>query len=596
MMFFNNRKHNIEKADVSYLNAFKTATYVRSANMLTGFIDGLLTSVFLGVNAMTAYGIAVSYYTMNTIYSYVLASGSLLLCSSKIGQNRTEESKSVFSLSVWLTFAVSALITVLGLVFAEPFAQFLGARGNAAYLSAETAGYLRFLFIGTIFHNFVSVASGALQMDGGARLVRLSGITSCAVDIIGDLLNIFVFKCGLAGMGAATAISEVCAAAVLLTYFLGKNRLFSLNPVFAGVKNIPELLHLGYSQAVHGVAAFFGNIAINRLIISKAGLSAMFGMTVFKNLFLFINPVCCAVGDASLLLLGLRIGECDREGIDRVFRNATRIIAALIPVGVLMMLLSRPIASLYTADNTLENIRSAQTAIIALGIQIPFTALFLASVKSLQAFRNTVLSSFMNLAKGCVFPCFLLLLFAGFGKVGVFASLVGAEALSAVLTAAFCAKERRGSRLLNIPAENIISAVITNDTEAVDFSVAADSFCQSKGLHARTCYSISLCVEEMATCLLHYGNECAVEAPVVNMRITLQDNRITMRIKDNCPLNNLRQRAEEWSFNDRNPDRYIGTRIAMKMSDEFRYIPLMDESNTIISFNLEDAAQAKAKV
>ena len=577
---------SLHKTDASYLNAFKTATYVRSANMLTGFIDGILTSVFLGVNAMTAYGIAVTYYTMNTIYSYVLVTGSLLLCSSKIGQNRTEEAKSVFSLAVWMTFAVSALVTVLGLVFSEPFAHFLGARGNAAHLAGETAGYLRFLFIGTVFHNFVSVASGALQMDGGTRLVRISGITSCAVDIAGDLLNVFVFRGGLAGMGAATAISEVCAAAVLLPYFFGKNRLFSLNPVFARLKNIPELLHLGYSQAVHGVAAFFGNTAINRLVISRAGLGAMFGMTVFKNLFLFINPVCCAIGDANLLLLGLRIGECDREGIDRVFRNARRLILSLVPVGVLMMLLSRPLASLYTADNTLENIRCAQTAVIALGIQIPFTALFLSSVKALQAFRNTVQSSLMNLAKGCVFPCCLLLLFAGFGKVGVFASLVGAEALSAVLTAAFCVKERRSSRLLNIPDEDIISAVITNDAEAVAFSVAADSFCESKGLNPRTCYSISLCAEEMATCLLHYGKECRVETPVVNMRISLQDKRITMRIKDNCPLNNLRQRAEEWSFSDQNPERFIGTRIALKMSDEFRYIPLMDESNTIISFSL----------
>ena len=128
---------SLHKTDASYLNAFKTATYVRSANMLTGFIDGILTSVFLGVNAMTAYGIAVTYYTMNTIYSYVLVTGSLLLCSSKIGQNRTEEAKSVFSLAVWMTFAVSALVTVLGLVFAEPFAHFLGARGNAAHLAGK---------------------------------------------------------------------------------------------------------------------------------------------------------------------------------------------------------------------------------------------------------------------------------------------------------------------------------------------------------------------------------------------------------------------------------------------------------------------------
>ena len=575
-----------EKTDISYKNAFTTAVYVRGANMMTGFIDGVLTSMFLGVEAMTAYGIAVTYFTMNAIISYVLVSGSQLLCSEKIGKNCTEEAKNVFALSVWTSFFVSALITVLGLFFAEPFAVFLGAKGNAQHLAPAAARYLRWLFVGNLFHNFISVASGAVQMDGGAGLVRISGITTCIADVVGDLLNIFVFHGGLAGMGAATAISNVCAAAVLLVYFFRSGRLFSLNPVFIRLKYLPDFLRLGYSQAVHGVASFFGNTAINRLIISRAGLSAMFGMTVFKNVLLFINPICCAVGDANLLLLGLRIGECDREGADRVCKNSMRIILRLISVGILLMLLSRPVACLYTLDRSLENLRCAQIAIIALGIQIPFTALFLASVKGLQAFRNQPACSLMNLAKGCVFPCSLLLLFADFGTVGVFASIVGAEALAAVFTAMLFRRERRTSCLLNIPEENVTAAVITDSSAAVAFSSEAYSFFKDRGINNRICYFLSLCIEEMAVCLLSLAKDNNVKTPAVNIKIYLQDQQITMRIRDNCPLNNLRQRAEEWSLDDRQPERFIGTRIALKLSDEFRYIPLMNENNTILTFQI----------
>ena len=577
-----------ERIGVSYKNAFTTAVYVRSANMMAGFIDGVLTSIFLGVEAMTAYGIAVTYFTMNATLSYVLVSGSQLLCSEKIGQTRTEEAKSVYALSVWTAFFISALITVLGLFFAEPFAVFLGADGDGRHLAPAAAGYLRWLFVGNIFHNFISVSSGAVQMDGGARFVRIAGITTCAVDIIGDLLNIFVFKGGLAGMGAATAVSNVCAAVVLLRYFAGKNRLFSLNPVHIRLKYLPEMFRLGYSQAVHGVASFFGNTAINRLVISRAGLSAMFGLTVFKNVLLFINPVCCAVGDANLILLGLRIGECDREGADHVFRDSMRVILRLISAGVLLMLLSRPIADLYTADQTLENLHCARAAIIALGVQIPFTALFLSSVKGLQAFRNQRACSFMNLAKGCVFPCGLLLLFAGFGKIGVYASVAGAEILAAILTAALFNRERRGSRLLNIPEENVISATMATVQEAVAFSATTSSFCAERGVKPRTCFYLSLCVEEMAICLINLAKEKNAGTPAVNMKIFLQDNKITMRIRDNCPLNNLRERAEEWRPDVRQPERFIGTRIALKLSDEFRYLPLMNENNTVITFRIEE--------
>ncbi len=586
MTEFRMKKRLTGQPDRAYINAFRTAVSIRSANMLAGFIDGLLTAAFLGTDAMTAYGIAVSYFTLNAVFSYVLVSGSQLLCSAKIGQNRTDEAKSVFSLSVWLAFAFSAVITVLGMVFAEPFAAFLGARGNAARLAPQAAGYLRFLFLGNIFHNFVSVASGALQMDGGSGLVRISGITTCAVDIAGDLLNLFVFRGGLAGMGFATAVSNICAAAVVLLYFFRDGRLFSLNPVFLRWKYFPELLHLGYTQAVHGVAAFFGNIAVNRLIISRAGLSAMFGLTVFKNLLLFIIPVCCAIGDATLLLIGLHIGECDRAEVDGVLRNSLRMILGLIPMGLLMILLRRPLAGIYTADATAENLRCAQIAVIALGLQIPFSALFLTAVRGLQALRSSLWSSCMTLAKDCAFPCVLLLLFARTGTAGVFASVAAAEALAAVLTAVLFLRERKSSSLLNIPEKNVIGSVITDAEDAVGFSVIAAEFCKSKGADARACYSISLCAEELAICLLNFGKETRVKTPAVQMKLFLQDNKIIMRIRDNCPLNNLRQRAEKWSFDEQNPERFIGTRIALKLSDDFQYLPLMDENNTVITFQI----------
>lgn len=574
------------KTDIAYKNAFTTAVYTRSANMMAGFIDGMLTSVFLGVDAMTAYGIAVTYFTMNSILSYVLVSGSQLLCSEKIGKNSMDEARSVFTLSIWSSFLISTVITVLGLIFAEPFAEFLGARGDARYLASEAAGYLRYLFIGNIFHNFISVSAGAIQMDGGAKLVRIAGIVTCVVDVVGDLLNVFVFKGGLAGMGAATTVSNICAAAVLLVYFLRRGRLFSLNPVHVRLQYLPGLFHLGYSQAVHGLAAFFGNTAINRLVISRAGLNAMFGMTVFKNVLLFINPICCALGDANLLLLGLRIGECDKERVEQTFKSSLRIISHLIPVGVLLMVLSHPVACLYTADRAVESIRCAQAAIIFLGIQIPFAALFLASVKGLQAFRKQKVCSVMNLVHGCVFPCGLLLLFAGFGNIGVFASVVGAEALSAICTAILYKRERQRSRLLSIPDKDILSADIATEAEAIDFSVAAAAFCGDHAADPRICNCVRLCTEEMAVCLIRHGRESQIKTPMVNIKLLILDKKITMRVRDNCPLNNLRQRAEEWSLEDQNPERYMGTWLALKCSDEFRYIPLLDENNTILTFRI----------
>lgn len=572
--------------DRSYRKAFTTAVFFRSSTMMTSFIDGILTSIFLGADAMTAYGIATPYFMMNTVLSYALITGGQILCSSKIGKNRTGEAENVFSTAIWFLFTISAFVSVAGIVFAEPFARFLGARGDAAYLAPMAAGYLRFLFSGNIFHNFVALSSGILQMDGGAKLVRASGITACVTDIVGDLLNIFLFKGGLAGMGAATALSYAGSAAVLLLYFFRRSRLFSLCPKHIRSRYIPELFRLGSSQMVYAIASFFGSTAINRLIISRAGLDVMLGMTVFKNIVLFANPFCCAVGDATLLLMGLRIGECDRKGVDQVFRDSLRIILRLIPAGLILMLLSRPLAYLYVSDGTAAAVGCVQTAIIALGVQIPFTALFLASAKGLQAFRNSVASSLVNLAKACILPCGLLLIFAGLNSVGVFGSLVGAEILSAVLSTALFHKERTESSLLCIPEKNIIRAEISTDAAAVGFSEEVSKFCAENNLSSKLCYFIPLCVEELSIYLINQGTDNKSIASGVTVKVVRQDYRITVCFIDNNPLNDLQKRAEEWSLHDEHPEKFIGMRIALKLAYEFKYIPLMDQNNTILTFEI----------
>lgn len=578
--------------DRTYRNAYTTAFLLRCSSMMTGFIDGVFTSTFLGAEAMTAYGISTPYFMLNNLLSYTLITGCQVLCTSKIGKNRTDEAGHVFSTALWILLALSALLGTAGVLFAEPFAGFLGARGEAAHLAPLAAGYLRYLFIGGIFHNFSSVASGVLQMDGGAKIVRVAGITVCVADIVGDLLNVFVFRGGLAGMGLATMLSYVCYVIVLIPYFFRRKKLFSLSCKQIRFQYVPELLHQGFSQTVYGIASFLGNTAINRLIIAKAGLDAMLGMTVFKNLALFVNPFCVAVGDAVLILMGLRIGDGDRDGIDRILREVRRSILWIVALGLLVILFSRPLAQLYTADDAETTIRCVCTAVTALGIQLPFTALFLAALKGMQAFRRSAACSVMNLAKACLFPCGLLLIFARDNAAATFGALAGAEILAAVLTAILFLKEKRKSPLLAIPEENIISADISTDAGAVEFSELASAFCKRKGLNSRLRYFVPLCAEELSICLIGQGMENKVKDPSVHVKILLCDQSLTMSFRDNSPRCDLLKRAEEWSLHEDRPERFIGTRMALKLADGFRYIPLMDQNNTMITFNLSKGETA----
>lgn len=65
--------------DRSYRNAYTTAFFLRSSSMMTGFIDGVLTSAFLGVEAMSAYGISTPYFMLNNLLSNTMITGCQIL-------------------------------------------------------------------------------------------------------------------------------------------------------------------------------------------------------------------------------------------------------------------------------------------------------------------------------------------------------------------------------------------------------------------------------------------------------------------------------------------------------------------------------------
>ncbi len=91
------------------------------AGALTAMIDGILTSRFLGSQAIAAYGIASAYYSVVSFVRNLLMIGCVSVCTRIIGKHDSEKLSSVFSITVMLAIIISFAWLSIGMLFTDNY-------------------------------------------------------------------------------------------------------------------------------------------------------------------------------------------------------------------------------------------------------------------------------------------------------------------------------------------------------------------------------------------------------------------------------------------------------------------------------------------
>ncbi|MBO4366777.1 MAG: hypothetical protein J5843_03865 [Clostridia bacterium] len=118
--------------------------------MICMVIDSIMIGRFLGVEAMTAYGLASPVLLVFAAFGSMLSAGIQVFCGKAMGSGNMEETNTGFSTSVVLAGAVSLVGLAAVLLLASPISTLLGAGEptpeNAVF--GLTRDYIRGFIIG----------------------------------------------------------------------------------------------------------------------------------------------------------------------------------------------------------------------------------------------------------------------------------------------------------------------------------------------------------------------------------------------------------------------------------------------------------------
>lgn len=134
-----------------------------------GFIDGLITSVFLGSMAMAASGLTYPFFSITATFSGMIMLGNQKLFIDFLGKGDKEKAKSVLSTALTTTLVISISLFLLLFFGAGPIVRLFGAKGNAANLYTGAKEYLIGLSFGVPVLILNAVLTPIAQAEGKTK-------------------------------------------------------------------------------------------------------------------------------------------------------------------------------------------------------------------------------------------------------------------------------------------------------------------------------------------------------------------------------------------------------------------------------------------
>ncbi len=232
-------------------------------------MDGIFAGRIIGQLAMTACGIAMPLTFVNNGIAVLLGIGSASLLSRAIGENDKKTIDKIMGNLIYWVIVLSTIVTVFGIFFAPYFMDMVGASGEIKSLGVR---YLRILFLGSVFVNFMQAANMVMRGEGLIKKAMMIMGFSAVVNIILDpILMKTMGQYAIEGAAIATVIAQVMGAIITFYYFKNESKVVKIGKIRNEKSLLKEVFSVGMSATVMQVFAMFQQILLYKQSLTYGG-------------------------------------------------------------------------------------------------------------------------------------------------------------------------------------------------------------------------------------------------------------------------------------------------------------------------------------
>ncbi len=412
---------------------------------LYNFMDSVFVGQMVGSVQMGAISVSYPFTLINGGTAAMLGVGSASVLSRAIGKKDEATIGKIMGNLVAMVILLSAIITVVGMVFTRPILTLAGASGDILNYAEK---YLRIVYAGSLFVNFFQSANMVIRGEGQLKKAMLIIGSGAVLNIILDPIFITLLNPvgrGMEGAAYATVLSQIIQALITVWYFKKKSHHVKIGCIRIEKSLLPQILAVGVSALLMQVLTLVQQTVIYRVASNYGGETSQILLGAALRVWNFAFVPLWGISQGFQPAAGTNYGAKDYNRVKKltgVFMASATILSLLFyipvelfPANVLSLFITTP----GVAASGATNFRIMFSTYILQGSFLIAVTLFQSLGKANKAtwlvlFRQIIL--FIPLAV-------ILPMIGGMGIRGVWLAIALTDAILVVITISMMLAEFR---------------------------------------------------------------------------------------------------------------------------------------------------------
>lgn len=389
----------------------------------------------LGESQQAATGILFTLQAIIQAVSFMLGQGSGTLVSKSLAQKDVKKSSEYVSSAFFVGFAAGLVLTVLGLIFIEPFMYLLGSTDTILPYAKQ---YGMWVLLSCPFVVCSFVLNNNLRYEGKSFYSMIGLVTGAVLNIGGDYLLVRRMGWGVFGAGLATAVSQTVSFVILLVLFISSAQSkIKLSYVSKKPSLYLQICRVGFPALIRQGLTSISNGLLNNLTKFHGGDEAIAAMSIVNRFSALVMCVGLGIGQGfqPVAAFNYSSGHVKRVKQGLIFTMVFSIILiSMLALGGIIF--AEDIVRLMQKSEKVieigkEALRYASLGVIFLALSVPVNMLY-------QSIRKVALSSALSMMRaGLAFIPTLLISTHFFGLTGVQVSQPLADVITGLVSIPF---------------------------------------------------------------------------------------------------------------------------------------------------------------
>lgn len=581
-------------------NFYKMAVAQIAASLIVVLcllIDSIMIGKFLGLRYMAAYGLANPVLLTFAGIGTMIATGAQVVCSQSIGSGNNRETDANYTTTIIMCIIVGLVgICVIGF-FGGPISELLGAdRADNPILYTLTRDYLWGFIIGIPAFVAATVLVPFLQLAGKQTTLVFAVGMMIVSDIIFDLMNVFVFKGGMFGMGLASSMSYIVACVIGLSFFVSKKCMFKFRFSLVDIRHLRRILKAGSIAIINMASMVLLTLVFNRILLT---LSMPEASLAAYSIIMTASNICYAFssgfGSVALTLSGIYYHENDKNTLKYLLKLTLKSILIIdIIVAVIILICAPWVIDLFVKDGNerarilaIYGLRLFVISLIPCGV----TAALKNFYQGTMHIRLTAVISFLQNFLCIASVGFILSRFID--TTGVWLGYLGGETLALCIISLYVFYKRKSmvfstdnfallSDNFGVADDHCLKKIVSSVEEVIRLSEQAYEFCKTNGASKLCCSRVALCIEELGKNVFEHGY--AGGKGTLDISLFYVQSEIILRLRDEGkifnPVNYFETHGQDKT------SEHMGIRLVQNVVKSINYTNSMSQNSLTLTLDL----------